>query len=208
VDDRLRVDDHLDAVVVDPEQLVGLDDLEALVHQCRGVDRDLRPHRPRRMGQGVVDRDVRQLVAATASERAAAGREHDPGHPLGLPAGVSRQALVHRAVLGVDRHDVARTRLVEHGPDHGPARDERLLVGQRQPLAGRQGGQREPQPGEPHDPVHTHVGHRAELGQSLGAGSDLGAGRHPVVHLGRPRRIADDDHLGAQVAGLGHQRVG
>ena len=58
VDDRLRVHDHLDAVVADAEQLVGLDHLEALVHQRRRVDGDLRTHAPRRMGQGVVDGDA------------------------------------------------------------------------------------------------------------------------------------------------------
>ena len=60
VDHGLRVHDDLDVVVVDPEQLVGLDDLEPLVHQRAGVDRDLRTHRPRRMGQSLVDRDRRR----------------------------------------------------------------------------------------------------------------------------------------------------
>ena len=39
VDDRLRVHGHVDVVVVDAEQLVGLDHLEALVHQRRRIDR-------------------------------------------------------------------------------------------------------------------------------------------------------------------------
>ena len=59
------------------------------------------------------------------------------------------QALVHRPVLGVDRHDVP-------APGRAPAPttrpvpgDERLLVGQRQPrTAGRQRGQRQAQAGE------------------------------------------------------------
>ena len=42
---------------VDAEQLVGLDHLEALVHQRRRVDGDLRAHRPGRVRQRVVDRD-------------------------------------------------------------------------------------------------------------------------------------------------------
>jgi hypothetical protein len=44
VDDRLRVHDHVDALVRRPEQVVGLDDLEALVHQRRRVDGDLGAH--------------------------------------------------------------------------------------------------------------------------------------------------------------------
>ena len=57
VDDRLGVDHDLDPVVVHGEQLVGLDHLEALVHQRGGVDRDLRAHRPGGVGQGLLDRD-------------------------------------------------------------------------------------------------------------------------------------------------------
>ena len=63
VHDRLRVDDDLDAVVGRAEQLVGLDHLEALVHQRRRVDGDLRPHVPGRVGQGLVDGDAGQLGA-------------------------------------------------------------------------------------------------------------------------------------------------
>ena len=65
VDDRLRVHDHLDLVVGDAEQLVGLDHLEALVHQRADESiGDLRAHRPRRMGQRLVDVDVGQLGGA------------------------------------------------------------------------------------------------------------------------------------------------
>ena len=68
VHDRLRVDHHVDLVVADAdavlpgrraEQLVGLDDLEALVHERRRVDGDLRAHDPGGVGQGVVDGDRR-----------------------------------------------------------------------------------------------------------------------------------------------------
>ena len=39
MDDRGRVHDDLDPVVVEPEEVVRLDELEALVRQRRGVDR-------------------------------------------------------------------------------------------------------------------------------------------------------------------------
>ena len=47
VHDRLRVHDHVDPIEAHAEQLVGLDHLEALVHQRRRVDGDLGAHRPR-----------------------------------------------------------------------------------------------------------------------------------------------------------------
>ena len=58
VDDRLRVHDDVDAVVRRAEQVVRLDHLEALVHQRRRVDRDLAAHRPGRVAQRLLDRDV------------------------------------------------------------------------------------------------------------------------------------------------------
>ena len=51
VDDALRVDDHLDRVVVDIVQPVRLDDLQALVGERGGVDRDLGAHRPGRVAE-------------------------------------------------------------------------------------------------------------------------------------------------------------
>ena len=140
VHDRLRVHHHLDLVVVDAEQLVGLDHLEALVHQRRRVDRDLRAHLPRRVGQRLVDVDVGELGARAAAERPAAGGEHDPGD---LAAGVAdaAQALVDGAVLAVDRHELGARRRPQRLHDRA-AGDEALLVGQRQALAALQRAQR------------------------------------------------------------------
>ena len=44
VDDGLGVDHDLDAVIRCTKQVVGLNDLQALVHQCGGVDCDLLTH--------------------------------------------------------------------------------------------------------------------------------------------------------------------
>ena len=52
VDDALRMDDDVDRVVVDIVQPVRLDDLQALVRERRGVDRDLRAHATRSGGAG------------------------------------------------------------------------------------------------------------------------------------------------------------
>ena len=58
VDDRLRVHDDVDAVVGRAEEVVGLHHLQALVHQRRGVDRDLAAHPPRRVVERLLDRDA------------------------------------------------------------------------------------------------------------------------------------------------------
>ena len=59
----------------DAEQLVGLDHLEALVHQRRRVDGDLGAHVPRGVAQGVGDGDA---------GRAAHGRSPRNGPPLAV----------------------------------------------------------------------------------------------------------------------------
>ena len=64
VDDRLRVHDDVDPVVRRAEQPVRLDHLEALVHQRRGVDRDLAAHRPGRVRERLRDGHALQLGAA------------------------------------------------------------------------------------------------------------------------------------------------
>ena len=53
------------------EQVVGLDDLQALVHERRRVDRDLAAHVPRRVLQRVLDADVLELGARAPAEGAA-----------------------------------------------------------------------------------------------------------------------------------------
>ena len=86
VHDRLRVHDDLDAVVVDAEELVRLDHLEALVHERRRVDGDLGAHRPGRVRQRVGDRDRAEPLGRPAPERAARGGEEQAGHVGRSPA--------------------------------------------------------------------------------------------------------------------------
>ena len=132
VHDRLRVHHHLDAVVADAEQLVGLDHLEALVHQRRRVDGDLRTHRPGGMGQGVVDGDVGQLGLGAAAERPAGRGEHDAAHPVAARArpgagragtGGPRSARCRRAPAR--RRPAARARAARPGR---PAISDSLLA--------------------------------------------------------------------------------
>ena len=80
VHDRLRMYDDLDRVIRHIEQFVGLDYLEAFVHQRAGVDRDLGTHRPRRMSECLLDGDVRQIVRGSATKRSTTCGQHDTGH--------------------------------------------------------------------------------------------------------------------------------
>ena len=72
-------------------------------------------------------------------------RTHGPASALGV---LGPQALVHRAVLAVDRDELARPRRLTGPAHHGPAGDQRLLVGQRQAAAGGERRQRDPEAGE------------------------------------------------------------
>jgi hypothetical protein len=124
----------------------------------------------------------------SATERAAAGGEHEALH---LPVGRRTdepQALVQRAVLAVDRHEFGARRGAQRLHDR-PGGDEALLVRERQPLAGTQGLDRDGEAGEADDPVHHDVGavdHRGEFGDHLGA-------RQRVGDLAA-RRLVGDGH--------------
>ena len=77
VHDRGRVHHDLDAVVRRARREVRLDHLEPLVCERRGVDRDLRAHRPRRVRERLLRGHVGELVACPPAERPAARRQHD-----------------------------------------------------------------------------------------------------------------------------------
>ena len=138
----------------DAEQVVGLDHLEALVHQRRRVDRDLAAHRPRRVRERLLDRHVLELGARAAAERAARGGQHelvDGARPL------AGQQLVQRRVLGVDRDERGAGRLGQRG-DELAADDQRLLVGQREVDALAERGDRRPEAGRADERVEDEVG--------------------------------------------------
>jgi hypothetical protein len=166
VDDRLGVHDDRDPVEVHPEELVRLDHLEALVHERRRVDGDLGAHVPGGVLERLGDRDPLELGAGLPPEGPTARGEDDP---LDLVGGAAAQRLVDGGVLGVDGDDLA-TAAGPGAGDDGPAGDEALLVGQREPLAVRERGQGGRQAGEPDDGVQHDVGlgQRRELGQRVG----------------------------------------
>ena len=125
--------DDLDLVVGRAEQFVGLDDLEALVHQRAGVDRDLRPHLPRRMSQRLFDADVGQFCCRAAAKRPAAGGQHDAGHLAPRRALERRHWWTAQCSLSTGTSSAPGGRAQRL--DHRRAGDQALLVGQRQPLS-------------------------------------------------------------------------
>src|SRR5919206_216536 len=75
--DPLGVNDGVDLRVLEIEQEPRLDDLEALVHERRGIDRDLRPHLPHGMRERLLHRSSRELASSPSPERPAGAGEDD-----------------------------------------------------------------------------------------------------------------------------------
>ena len=89
----------VDPVVVDPEELVCLDHLEALVHQGGRVNGDLRAHCPCGVGQCLLDGHGRQVRSRSATEWSSGCGQDNARHALGHIVGA--KALVDRTVLAV-----------------------------------------------------------------------------------------------------------
>ena len=88
VDDRRGLHDDLDPLVRQSEEEVRLDQLEPLVGERRGVDRDLRAHAPRRVRERLLGRDVLELVALAPAEGAAgAGQDERLDRAAHVPRG-------------------------------------------------------------------------------------------------------------------------
>ena len=205
VDDALRVYRHLDAIIRQAEEMVRLDDLERLVDECGTVHRDLGPHLPRRVIQRLVHRGPGQFVRRPLPERPAAGGQHQPGHRRPGPG----NALQHRAVLGIHRHQFPTPgpRRLQH---QLPAGHQRLLVGQCHALAGSQCGERGVQPRKTHDGVedNVRVGSGGGFREAFRPTRPLGV----LVAVGKPREgRAELLHLASEqclvgTAGQGHHR--
>ena len=150
MDERLRVEENLDRGGIDAEEKMRFEDLEALVHHRRGINRDLRTHLPRRVAQRVFDRDLVESLQRPRAERAPGTGEDQPAHS---PRMAGPESLVYRAVLRVDRNDLRAA--LAGGARHQLSRDDhRLLVRQRKPLSrakGRVGGGEAHSPDEPGD---------------------------------------------------------
>ena len=174
MDDRLAVKQHFNLFRGQVEQMMSLDDLQGLVHQRRRVDRDLRPHVPGRMIEGLVDGHLGQRLQRNIPQRASGGRQHDL---LNLVVMSGRHGLKNRRVLAIDRQHVnaGGTGAVHH---EFARHDQRLFVGERQRFFRVDGRQcrrqsRTAHHGQQHE---VHLGHRRELGVRLRSGQ-YAAGR-------------------------------
>jgi hypothetical protein len=162
VDERRRLQHDLDAVVRDAEEIVRLDQLEALVRERGGVDRDLRAHRPGRVGERLLDRHVLELVACAAAERPARRGEDELGDGLAPPP---LEALEHSRVLRVDGEQQSPAELVRPQREVAGG-DEALLVRERERHSALERPERRAHAGETDDRVQHDVG--------LGAVEQLG----------------------------------
>ena len=140
-------------VVADAEQVVGLDHLEALVHQGRRVDRD--PARP-------SPRSGARAPRPGSPRRGRSRPRNGPPEAVSISrstvaGALGAQELEQRRVLGVDRQDPGLGRLGQRR-DQLAADDEALLVGEREvdPLGERD--DRRPEPGDADDRVQDEVG--------------------------------------------------
>jgi len=154
VHDRCRLQHDLDPVVVDPEEEVRLDQLEPLVRERGGVDRDLRPHAPRRVSERVLRRHVLELVAGAAAEGTARAGEDER---VDLLRRSGFEALEGGGVLAVDRQEQASAPLPRRQGELAGG-DQTLLVGERERDAALERPQRRRQPSEADDRVQHDVG--------------------------------------------------
>ena len=157
------MDDDLELVVGEPEEDVRLDQLQALVRERGGIDRDLRPHAPRRVSERLLDRDVRELLAAPAVERTARRGEDERVDAVRRSA---LEALEGRRVLGIDREQEASPTLLRRERQVA-RRDEALLVRERERHASLERPERRTDSRKADDGVQDDVGLGAleELGQ-------------------------------------------
>jgi len=121
----LRMHDDLNPVERRVEEPMRLDDLKPFVHQCCRINRDLLPHRPIRVFEGVGARDMLQLRRRMFAKRPAGGCQENFLHICGAMA---LQRLKNRAVFAIDGQQAQTA--PPHFRDNQCARDhERFFVG-------------------------------------------------------------------------------
>ena len=181
--------EHVDPLVGHAEQVVGLHQLEPLVHQRGGVDRDLAPHRPRGVGQRLLDGHVLELRAGAAAEGAAAGGDRQPLRP---PPGAGRRSAgagrCARSPPGRSGRSVASARAVTSSP---PTTSDSLLASARSipsPSAATVG----PRPAEPTSAFRTRSASDSTTSRTSPSGPPGPGPRSTPPRPGprRPRRPA------------------
>ena len=165
VDDRLRMDDHVEPVGRKPEEPARLDDLESLVHQGRAIDRDALSHGPGRVLQNLRGSRVLDGRRVPAQEGPAGRRERDAADVRDRPG---CEALSDAAVLRIHGNE-APPRALRDAQEKLPREHHRFLVREGHPLPGRERRDSGLEPDPTHDRVHDHVDAvlRRERGQGL-----------------------------------------
>ena len=206
VDDALRVDQDLDAGGVDVKEPAGLDDLQPLVDQGRGVDRDLGAHGPGGVLEGVFGPDVLQFLRGPSAEGAARCREPDLRDPV---ARLSVEALENGAVLTVDRQD-GDSLFGRQRHDDMPRGDQGLLVGQGDLFAALDRGDGRPDAHHAHDRGDEifAVVHGGCLQEALHAREDLDVQvPDPVPEVGGRIGVVEDCPAGVELPDLGLHQI-
>eukprot|EP00968_Pinguiococcus_pyrenoidosus_P021137 scaffold2679_cov251-Pinguiococcus_pyrenoidosus.AAC.9 len=159
-----------------------------------------------RVGHG----DLVKVRGVPVPERAPRRREDDLAEAVGRQA---LHALKDGAVLGVGG-DHVHPRLLQQRQDHRPARDERLLVGQGDVLAGLDGSHRGDEAGTAHDARDHRIrgGHRRHRHRALLASQERGHLLHlallaKAAQLRDLLRVLDGHHLRPELLDLVRQQL-
>lgn len=153
------------------------------------------------MGERLGNGDLGEVVGSATAERPSARRQHDAAD-LGSGVDGGAEALVDGAMLGIDRDELGAGSCPQR-LDHRAGGDQAFLVGQGKPLAARQRGDGDRQPGEPDDSIDDDIGVGDQVSELVRHGGERQRGRD----LGAAPRIADGDAAGPELLGLGDQRV-
>ena len=153
------------------------------------------------------DRHRAQLARAAQSRKGPPDAGEEQPAPRRVVLLHRGQALVHRAVLRVHRHDLGAGRAARLLHD-GRAGDERLLVGQGEAPARLERRHRDRQPGEADDGVEDDVGAAGRIDQALLADEHLGAGGDAVADGRVEGGVADDDDGWEELVRLRDEHVG
>mmetsp|Transcript_13035 Transcript_13035/g.41298 ORF Transcript_13035/g.41298 Transcript_13035/m.41298 type:complete len:502 (+) Transcript_13035:206-1711(+) len=196
----LRMHDDVDVVVGRPEEVVRLDDLEALVHHCRRIDGDFRTHVPVRVSRGLLSKPLvrfrREFRRGQVAEGAARGSQNNLAQRAGRDA---LEALEYGGVFRIGRRH-RRAVLAQQRQDRRPARDQRFLVreGDVLPGADRRDGRLESGAADDSGDDHVRRRGRRALRRRLVSCDD--ARRHParIERLAQRlqfRAVGEPDHL-------------
>ena len=156
VDLALALDEHADGVDRDLEEMLGLYDLKALVHEGGGVDGDLGAHVPRGVRERVCGGDGLELSARLAVEGAAGAGEPNA---VDLARPLADEALEDGRVLGVHRDKAAG---LGKGHEQVAAADDGFLVRIGEDLIRAEGLVAGVDPREADEGVH----HDVDVGQN------------------------------------------